>query len=91
MMSFSTTGKHYSFEPYTLYSPADSALYRLSAKTEMLLMLTTFVLSIVWDLEIGIVVSIIISLVLVVRRSSKPRMTILICRAAFEEQIDGNQ
>jgi MFS superfamily sulfate permease-like transporter len=42
-------------------------------------MLTTFVLSIVWDLEIGIVVSIVISLVLVVRRSSKPRMTILVC------------
>lgn len=41
-------------------------------------MLTTFFLSIVWDLEIGIVVSIIISLVLVVRRSARTRMTILV-------------
>jgi MFS superfamily sulfate permease-like transporter len=43
----------------------------------MFLMATTFCLSILWDLEIGIVVSIIISLLLVVRRSARPRMTIL--------------
>jgi MFS superfamily sulfate permease-like transporter len=40
-------------------------------------MATTFFLSILWDLEVGIVVSIIISLLLVVRRSARPRMTIL--------------
>jgi MFS superfamily sulfate permease-like transporter len=50
---------------------------RLGAAREMSLMATTFVLSILWDLEVGIVVSIIISLLLVVRRSARPRLTIL--------------
>jgi MFS superfamily sulfate permease-like transporter len=41
-------------------------------------MATTFILSVVWDLETGIVVALLISLVLVVRRSAKPRLTILV-------------
>jgi MFS superfamily sulfate permease-like transporter len=43
-------------------------------------MATTFILSVVWDLETGIVVALLISLVLVVRRSAKPRLTILVRR-----------
>ena len=42
-------------------------------------MFITFFLSVVWDVEIGIIVSLIISLLLVIRRSSKTRMTILVC------------
>lgn len=41
-------------------------------------MMLTFVLTIAWDIEVGIAVSLIISLLLVVRRSAKPRMTILV-------------
>jgi len=40
-------------------------------------MTLTFVFSIIWNVEVGIVVSIIISLLLVVRRSSKTRLAIL--------------
>jgi MFS superfamily sulfate permease-like transporter len=40
-------------------------------------MTLTLVFSIVWDIEVGVVVSLIISLLLVVHRSSKARMTIL--------------
>ena len=45
---------------------------------DLTLMTLTFVLSIIWNVEVGIVVSIIISLLLVVRRSSKTRMSILV-------------
>ena len=45
----------------------------------MLLMSLTFFLTIIWNVEIGIAVSVVISLLLVVRRSSRPRMTILVC------------
>ena len=51
---------------------------RLRGWIDMLLMTLTFVLTIVWDIEVGIAVSLIISLLLVVRRSAKPRMTILV-------------
>ena len=42
------------------------------------LMGLTFVLSMIWNVEVGIVVSMVLSLVLVVHRSSKTRMTILV-------------
>lgn len=45
---------------------------------DIALMMLTFVLTIAWDIEVGIAVSLIISLLLVVRRSAKPRMTILV-------------
>jgi MFS superfamily sulfate permease-like transporter len=44
------------------------------------MMFLTFALSVVWDIEIGIVVSLIISLLLVIKRSSQTRMMILVCR-----------
>ncbi|KIJ65942.1 hypothetical protein HYDPIDRAFT_110053 [Hydnomerulius pinastri MD-312] len=50
--------------------------YKIGAWTDLALMLITF-LSVIWNVELGIVVSLIISLLLVIRRSSKARMTIL--------------
>lgn len=79
----------------------------MSAWVDLSLMTLTFVFSIVWNVEVGVVVSLIISLLLVVHRSSKTRMTILVSldhhfhlacchlslavRAGFPEQIDGNR
>ena len=51
---------------------------RMRSWVDLALMTLTFVFSIVWNVEVGIVVSIIISLLLVVRRSSKTRMAILV-------------
>jgi hypothetical protein len=50
----------------------------MSAWADLALFTLTFVLSIVWNVEIGVVVSLIISLLMVVHRSSKTRMTILV-------------
>ena len=41
-------------------------------------MALTFFLTIIWDVEVGIAVSLVISLLLVVHRSSKTRLTILV-------------
>lgn len=51
--------------------------YKIGAWTDLAMMFITFFLSVIWDVEIGIIVSLIISLLLVIRRSSKTRMTIL--------------
>ncbi|KAI6029335.1 hypothetical protein PISMIDRAFT_493515 [Pisolithus microcarpus 441] len=51
--------------------------YNIGAWTDLAMMFITFFLSVIWNIEIGIVVSLIISLLLVIRRSSKTRMTIL--------------
>ena len=50
---------------------------------DLAMMFITFTLSVIWNVEIGIVVSLIISLLLVVRRSSKTRMTVLVSPANF--------
>jgi MFS superfamily sulfate permease-like transporter len=50
----------------------------MGAWVDLALMSLTFIFSIVWNVEVGIVVSLIISLLLVVHRSSKTRMTILV-------------
>jgi MFS superfamily sulfate permease-like transporter len=50
---------------------------------DLAMMFITFTLSVIWNVEIGIVVSLIISLLLVVRRSSKTRMTVLVSPATF--------
>jgi len=47
------------------------------------LMTLTFFLSIFYNVEVGIIVSLIISLLLVVRRSSKTRMKILVSDRNF--------
>jgi high affinity sulfate transporter 1 len=51
--------------------------WKMRAWVDLALMSLTFVFSIVWDIERGIVVSVVVSLLLVVHRSSKTRMTIL--------------
>ncbi|KAI0710290.1 sulfate anion transporter [Cerioporus squamosus] len=58
--------------------PHDAKFYwKMRAWIDLLLMSLTFFLTIIWNVEIGIAVSVVISLLLVVRRSSRPRMTIL--------------
>ncbi|CCM02968.1 uncharacterized protein FIBRA_05083 [Fibroporia radiculosa] len=58
--------------------PHDLRFYwGLRSWVDLSLMALTFVLTIFWNLEIGIAVSLVISLLLVVHRSSKTRMTIL--------------
>ncbi|OBZ69840.1 hypothetical protein A0H81_10083 [Grifola frondosa] len=58
--------------------PHDVIFYwRMRAWIDILLMSLTFFLTIIWNVEIGIAVSLVISLLLVVHRSSKTRMTIL--------------
>ena len=56
-----------------------NAIHRMEAWIDLTLMFLTFSFSIIWDVEIGIVVSVVISLLLVVYRSSKARLTILVC------------
>jgi len=59
-------------------APHDVKYYwSMGAWVDMSLMLLTFVFSIVWNVEVGIIVSLIVSLLLVVHRSSRARMTIL--------------
>lgn len=50
----------------------------MRAWIDMALMSLTFILTIIWNVQVGVVVSLIISLLLVVRRSSKTRMSILV-------------
>ncbi|KDQ56404.1 hypothetical protein JAAARDRAFT_36572 [Jaapia argillacea MUCL 33604] len=59
-------------------TPHDVMFYwRMRSWIDLGLMSLTFILTIIWNVEIGVVVSLIISLLLVVYRSSKTRMTIL--------------
>ncbi|KAK7036504.1 hypothetical protein VNI00_011701 [Paramarasmius palmivorus] len=59
-------------------TPHDVYYYwKMRSWVDITLMTLTFVFSIIWNVEVGIVVSLIISLLLVVHRSSKTRMTIL--------------
>ena len=51
---------------------------RMRAWVDLGLLSLTFVLSMIWNVEVGIVVSLILSLLLVVHRSAKTRMTILV-------------
>ncbi len=50
----------------------------MRAWVDVMLMSLTFILTIVWSVQVGVTVSLIISLLLVVRRSSRTRMTILV-------------
>ncbi|GBE80856.1 Putative sulfate transporter [Sparassis crispa] len=65
---------------FTLFAevPHDVIFYwRLRSWVDLLLMALTFVFTVVWNVEVGVAVSLVISLLLVVHRSSKTRMTIL--------------
>ncbi len=50
----------------------------MRAWIDMTLMSLTFFLTIIWSVQVGVTVSLIISLLLVVRRSSRTRMAILV-------------
>jgi MFS superfamily sulfate permease-like transporter len=56
----------------------------MRAWIDMTLMILTFFLTIIWSVQVGVTVSLIISLLLVVRRSSKTRMTILVGVSSVE-------
>ncbi|PPQ63748.1 hypothetical protein CVT24_004257 [Panaeolus cyanescens] len=59
-------------------TPHDVLYYwNMGAWVDLTLMSLTFFLSILWNIEVGVITSLVISLLLVVHRSSKPRMTIL--------------
>ncbi|KAI0077181.1 sulfate permease [Panus rudis PR-1116 ss-1] len=59
-------------------APHDVKFYwRMRAWMDFFLMSLTFFLTIIWNVEVGILVSVVISLLLVVHRSSKTRLTIL--------------
>ncbi|KAI0302286.1 sulfate transporter family-domain-containing protein [Multifurca ochricompacta] len=59
-------------------TPEDVIFYwKMRAWIDMTLMGLTFILTIIWSVQVGVTVSLIISLLLVVRRSSRTRMTIL--------------
>jgi len=51
--------------------------WRMRAWIDLALMFLTFTLTIVWSVEVGVAVSIVISLLLVIHRSSKARLMIL--------------
>ena len=50
----------------------------MAAWVDIAIMSLTFFLSIIYNIEVGLVVSLVLSLLLVVHRSSKTRMTILV-------------
>ncbi|KAI5122315.1 hypothetical protein M0805_002482 [Coniferiporia weirii] len=54
-----------------------SYFWRMRSWTDLGLMLVTFITTLLFNIEVGIVCSIICSLLLVVHKSSKPRLTIL--------------
>ncbi|KAI0002285.1 sulfate anion transporter [Russula compacta] len=59
-------------------TPEDVIFYwKMQAWIDMTLMALTFILTIIWSIQVGVTVSLIISLLLVVRRSSKTRMALL--------------
>lgn len=50
----------------------------MAAWVDIAIMSLAFFLSIIYNIEVGVVVSLVVSLLLVVHRSSKTRMTILV-------------
>jgi len=74
---------------FAVQKSSDTAIYeadshiRMGAWIDFGLMTLTFFLSIFYNVEVGIIVSLIISLLLVVRRSSKTRMKILVSYCNF--------
>jgi len=65
---------------YTLLAetPEDVIFYwKMRAWIDMTLMSLTFFLTIIWSVQVGVIVSLVISLLLVVRRSSRARMSIM--------------
>jgi MFS superfamily sulfate permease-like transporter len=61
-----------------VYDDAKMVVFRMRAWIDMTLMSLTFFLTIIWSVQVGVTVSLIISLLLLVRRSSRTRMAILV-------------
>ena len=65
---------------------------RMRAWIDLALMLLTFTLTIGWSVEVGVAVSIVISLLLVIHRSSKARLMILVshrlCVVILDSRLD---
>jgi len=59
----------------------------MRAWIDMTLMSLTFFLTIIWSVQVGVTVSLIISLLLVVRRSSKTRMAILVRVPSIKQDV----
>lgn len=53
--------------------------HRLGAWSDLALMTFTFLLTLLWNVEVGIAASLAVSLLLVIHRSSKARLSILVC------------
>lgn len=51
--------------------------WRMSAWTDLTMMFLTFALAVIWNVEVGIIVSVSLSLLIIVRRSSKTHIKIL--------------
>ena len=86
-MMRSSTGSAWSF-PIRYYSVPRRThrgltMHRMRAWIDLALMSLTFFLTIIWNVEIGIAVSVVISLLLVVHRSSRTRLTILVSALSF--------
>ena len=60
-----------------------ASAYRMRSWIDLALMFLTFTLTIGWSVEVGVAVSIVISLLLVIYRSSKARLMILVSRIFF--------
>jgi MFS superfamily sulfate permease-like transporter len=63
----------------------------MRAWIDMTLMSLTFFLTIIWSVQVGVTVSLIISLLLVVRRSSKTRMAILVGVSSIKQDVSFSQ
>ena len=60
-------------------TPHDVKYYwKMRSWVDLTMLSLTLVFSIIWNVEVGIVASVVISLVLVLQRASKTRMTILV-------------
>ncbi|TFL02843.1 sulfate transporter family-domain-containing protein [Pterulicium gracile] len=59
-------------------TPKDLAFYiRLESYMDVVLLSLTFLFSVIWRIQEGIMVSIVLSLLLVIRKSSKPRISVM--------------
>jgi MFS superfamily sulfate permease-like transporter len=59
----------------------------MRAWIDMTLMSLTFFLTVIWSVQVGVTVSLIISLLLVVRRSSRTRMAILVGVSSIKQDV----
>lgn len=56
---------------------------RLESYMDVVLLSLTFLFSVIWRIQEGIMVSIVLSLLLVIRKSSKPRISVMVRKLSF--------